>query len=74
LLLFVVAIRMLVLLIVVILNLVVRIFLSHAMMVMSVPKIAATLPLDVLMYTIIVMIIMFVLKIGVTPLKDVNIV
>jgi hypothetical protein len=73
LLLFVVAIRMLVLLIVVILNLVVRTFLSPAMMVMNVPKIAATLPLDVLMYTIIVMIIMFVLKIGVMPHKDVNI-
>jgi len=65
---------MLVLLIVVILNLDVRIFLSPAMMVMSVPKIAATKSVDVLMYTIIVMIIMFVLKIGVMPHKDVNIV
>jgi hypothetical protein len=73
LLLFVVAIKMLVLLIVVILNLDVKIFLSPAMMVMSAPKIAATKSVDVLMYTIIVMIIMDVLKIGVTPLKDVNI-
>jgi hypothetical protein len=65
---------MLVLPIVVTLTLVVRIFLSPAMMVMSVPKTAVTPRLDVLMYTITVMIMMSVPKIGVTLNKDVNIV
>jgi hypothetical protein len=65
---------MLVRLIVVTLPLVVRIFLSLATMVMSVPKTAVTKQLDVLMYTITVMIMISVPKIGVTLNKDVNIV
>jgi hypothetical protein len=49
-------------------------FLSLAMMVMNVPLTVVILQLDVLMYTITVMITTFVPKIGVMLNKDVSIV